>query len=102
MKRIKLPKLHNQILAALILGAIFGSIFNVSKDSFVIVCLSGNSTKTATVKGWEQFRFIIPDQADTVKFGKTQEQEIISYQSKLKRKVKALRYLYWVFLCRKH
>ena len=29
--KIKIPKLHNQILIALVLGAIFGSIFNVHK-----------------------------------------------------------------------
>ncbi|MCL5028969.1 MAG: dicarboxylate/amino acid:cation symporter [Bacteroidetes bacterium] len=93
MKRIKLPKLHHQILAALILGAIFGSIFNVNKDKLVISFLSGNSIKTATVKGWEQFSFIIPGQADTVKFGKTQQQEIISYHSKLKKESKSFKIL---------
>ncbi len=88
LKKLKLPKLHNQILAALLLGAIFGSIFSINKNKLVITYKADNNIKKEIVKGWNQFCFVIPNKVDAVCFGSNQQQEIISYNSKLKREGK--------------
>ena len=89
MKKLKLPKLHNQILAALILGAIFGSIFSVNKNTLVITYKPDGSIKKEIIKGWEQFCFVIPTKADTICFGREQQQEILSSYYKINREGKS-------------
>ncbi len=84
MKRIKLPKLHNQILIALVLGAIFGSIFSVNKYSLIISYKSGGSLHDVTIKSWKNFSFILQGKdRDTISFSEKQQAEIISSFSKL-------------------
>jgi len=75
---LKLPKLHNQILIALIGGAIFGSIFNVDTSTLV---LNYNNQKKI-IKDWDEFVFI-SEPKDSVKFSKNSQLEIISYFKKL-------------------
>ena len=83
--KIKLPKLHNQILIALIFGIIFGSIFNVSRTVLIISYKSDKETKTISIRDWEKFSIvtdnIIPD---TLLFSSHQQVEIINYFNKVK------------------
>lgn len=73
--RIKLPKLHNQILIALILGAIFGSIFNVDNDKLYIEYKADTGTVRETVKNWDSFTFLTP--TDTFSYKSSGQLEII-------------------------
>jgi proton glutamate symport protein len=70
-----LLKLHNQILIALILGAIAGSVFNVSKSSLVISTNVKNTLQKQTVKDWQEAVFIC---GDTIKFNGSQQIEIVN------------------------
>lgn len=83
--KIKLPKLHNQILIALILGAIFGSIFNVSRTTLIVSSEENGEVKSAIVSEWQKFTVvsegIIPD---TVSFKSHQQTEIANYFKKVK------------------
>ena len=81
-----MPKLHNQILIALILGAIFGSIFNVSKSSLIINYKEGVQTNQSTIKNWKHFYFITKNNiTDTAKFTSNQQSEILTHYNKLKK-----------------
>lgn len=87
--KFKLPKLHNQILIALIAGAIFGSIFNVSRTALIISYKSNNETKSISVRDWERF-WIITDGtiSDTLKFKAHQQIEIINYFKKVQSSIR--------------
>src|SRR3990170_8635499 len=83
--KIKLPKLHNQILIALIAGAIFGSIFNVSRTALIISYKTNGVTKTISIKDWERFLIVSKGlTADSVAFKAHQQIEIINYFKKVK------------------
>lgn len=81
--KFKLPKLHNQILIALILGAIFGSIFNVPQNSVVVSFQNKDRIDKLVFRDWKQFQINVPGR-DTVVFLTNQQLEIISYVKKLK------------------
>ncbi len=82
---LKLPKLHNQILIALIAGAIFGSLFNINPDSLILKY----DNKTETVKNWDEFVFIIDK--DSIQFSKDDQLEIISFYNKKTKSVKEIK-----------
>ncbi len=85
--RLKLPKLHNQILIALILGAIFGSIFNVSRTSLIISHKKNKEIITITIKEWEKFSIISDGQIrDSLLFKAHQQIEILNYFKKIQSK----------------
>ncbi len=87
--KIKLPKLHNQILIALILGAIFGAFFNVAKSSLKISYEEKHEITTVKIKGWQSFSFILNNvKTDTVMFEATDQLAIISYFDKHKENIK--------------
>ena len=73
-----MKKLHNQILLALIAGAIFGSLFNVDTNTLIL----NHDNKSEVLKDWEEIIFIT-DSEDTLKFGENSQLEIISYFRKL-------------------
>jgi proton glutamate symport protein len=75
-----LLKLHNQILIALILGAIAGSVFNVSKSSLVISTKIKNTILKQTVKDWQEAVFIC---GDTSIFSSSQQTEIVNKSKQL-------------------
>lgn len=52
----KVP-LHLQILLALILGTVFGTIFSVSPDKLLVTYKSNGSQKTQTIENWSEFSF---------------------------------------------
>lgn len=82
--KLKLPKLHNQILIALILGAVFGSLFNVSSIELKISYKSNAETKVVVVKNWEKFSIISSGfTTDTLTFSAHQQIEILNYFRKL-------------------
>jgi proton glutamate symport protein len=76
--RFKLPKLHNQIIFALILGALFGSFFNVSRDSLVISHQTKEGIAQDVIENWNEFFLIIPTDKDTLKFGTDRQLDIIA------------------------
>lgn len=89
--KLKLPKLHNQILIALILGAIFGSIFNVSRTSLIISHKKNKEIITTTVKEWEKFSLISNGQIkDSLLFKAHQQIEILNYFKKIESKEKSI------------
>jgi len=78
--KIKLPKLHNQILIALILGAIFGSVFNIDTHRLEINVRSDDNTiSMATIDDWEKISIITKtEKPDTFTFDKNQQLDIIA------------------------
>lgn len=85
--KFKMPKLHNQILIALVLGAIFGAIFNVNKFSLIISYKEGNVVKNTFLNNWQKINFNVghDDQTETVNFNSHSQIEIISYAGTLKK-----------------
>ena len=82
--KLKLPKLHNQILIALIAGAIFGSIFNVSRTSLIISYKSNIETESLKISNWDKFYIITGDiNTDTLVFRSNQQIEILNYFKKV-------------------
>jgi Na+/H+-dicarboxylate symporter len=87
--KLKFPKLHNQILIALILGAIFGSIFNVSRTSLIISHKKNKEIITTTIKDWEKFSIISgKGTRDSIAFKAHQQIEIFNYFKKILTKEK--------------
>jgi Na+/H+-dicarboxylate symporter len=85
--KFKLPKLHNQILIALVLGAIFGAIFNVNKFSLIVSYQDGTEVKNTLLKNWQKINFIVEqvDVKQTITFGSKNQLEIISYAGTLRK-----------------
>lgn len=75
--------LHNQILIALLLGAIFGAIFSVSDEKIDIKYLndSGVSSKVK-VEDWQSFRVIGPEESK--EFGPGTQSRIVKYSDDIK------------------
>lgn len=84
LMKLKLPKLHNQIVIALILGALFGALFNVSRSSLIIE----HENKKSVVEDWERFIFYIEGE-DSIAFTSSKQLEIISLFNKLKKEGKS-------------
>lgn len=78
--KIKFPKLHNQILIALVLGAIFGSIFNTDTHRLEINTKSvDNTIQTFTIDDWKSVSLITQtEKPDTFTFGGNQQLDIIA------------------------
>ena len=76
--------LHNKILGALVLGAIFGAIFNVSKYELT-VNMKGDrgSIVSETVKGWQQIEFVGKDSAFLASFGPEDQLSILRFSRTL-------------------
>lgn len=84
--RIKLPKLHNQILIALFLGAVFGSLLKVNVHRLEVKYKSGGAVITSAVDNWKTLSFIVEgEMPDTLSFRENQQLEIISAFAKLKK-----------------
>lgn len=71
-----LLKLHNQIFIALILGLIFGAVFNVSKSSLVISFKYNNSVQKTTIQKWDKISIFTS--SDTLNFINTQQIEVVN------------------------
>ncbi|MCI0515646.1 dicarboxylate/amino acid:cation symporter [candidate division KSB1 bacterium] len=62
---MKMPKIHTQILLALILGAIAGAIFHVDQTVMVVVSQEGKKIATRTVKNWTHVQLQVADSSQT-------------------------------------
>lgn len=82
--KLKLPKLHNQILIALILGAIFGSVFSVRQNTLVVSFQNKDRVDKLVFSDWTQFQINVVDR-DTVVFFTDQQLEIVSFVKKVKK-----------------
>ena len=89
--KLRLPKLHNQILIALVAGAIFGSVFNVSRTALIISYKINNQINSQKFKDWKNF-FIVSEglTADTIKFSNHQQVDILNYFKKIKNNGKSI------------
>ncbi len=74
--------LHYKILAALVLGAIFGAVFNVSKYELSITYRVDGKEETAVVHNWDRLEFY-RDTTTIASFGKEDQLKAISFFRKL-------------------
>jgi proton glutamate symport protein len=96
MKLIRKVPLHTQIIIALILGAIFGSLFAV--DPFMIRIKYGdrNEEKKERIEHWDKFIFSFPDKEispyDTseIVYGEMDQIQIIKFFKELNAKQRQL------------
>lgn len=91
MKYLKKIPLHTQIVLALILGAVFGSIFSVDHYKLEISYLSKNKSFVTYEDNWDIIRFA--DNSDTAsaitaQYGRDDQIQIIKYFKKLSKKEK--------------
>ncbi len=86
--KLKIPKLHNQIVIGLILGAIFGSLFKVNTNRLEINFIHNNEQKLLIVENWRNIIFVL--EQDLVEFRTNQQLEIINYFNKVKEKKPAI------------
>lgn len=82
--KIKFPKIHNQIVIGLILGAIFGSLFKVNTHRLEIKYLQNGKQNHLIVDNWDRLLFV--NGKDSILFNKNQQLEIINYFNKIKDK----------------
>jgi proton glutamate symport protein len=75
----RLPRLqlHNKILLALVLGAAFGALFNVSKYELAITSRENGSSVTTEVSHWTAVEFTGPDGVVFAKFGPEDQLRIL-------------------------
>jgi proton glutamate symport protein len=83
--KIKLPKLHNQILIALILGAIFGALFNVNKTKLLI----NTEQESIAIEAWEVIELIVEGE-ETKVFKETGQLEVINSINRAKSRGKEI------------
>lgn len=95
--RLPRLKLHNKILLALVLGAVFGILFNVSKYELEIVYTNSKQKKVeAVVRDWSSIEFSPTlEGIPPVRFGKDDQLKILAYFNGLKRDQKDVAAL-WV------
>ncbi len=79
---LRLPrlKLHNKILLALILGAVFGSLASVSKYALLVTFqdTTTRELRTDTVEGWDEVEMVFPGvRQDTLRFGAENQSRIL-------------------------
>lgn len=82
--KLRFPKLHNQIVIGLILGAIFGSLFKVNTHRLELKYIENNKNKFLIVDKWE--KFIFTSEKDSITFSSNQQLEIINHFNKEKEK----------------
>ncbi|MDP2301209.1 MAG: dicarboxylate/amino acid:cation symporter [Ignavibacteria bacterium] len=83
--KIKLPKLHNQILIALIAGTLFGSFFHVNPNLLIINSKVDNTTQSLEFKNWESIILISESETsiDSFSYSKNSQLEIIAQSKKI-------------------
>lgn len=80
--KIRFPKLHNQIVIGLILGALFGSLFKVNTHRIEIKYFVNNEPQISVIEKWEKLIFVVGN--DSTFFNSNQQLEIINYFNKVK------------------
>ncbi|MDH3252911.1 MAG: dicarboxylate/amino acid:cation symporter [Ignavibacteria bacterium] len=81
-------KLHNKILLALILGALFGAAFNVDKHKLQLEYVRDGVSETVLLEHWERFEFLDPTGSGRA-FGSEDQSAILSYFRNLDRSRRA-------------
>ncbi len=78
-------KLHHKILLALVLGAIFGALFNISKYKLEITYrIDKREAATEVVERWKQIEFVDAEtKAVKATFGAEDQLRILSYVGKM-------------------
>lgn len=89
--KLKLPKLHNQIVIALVLGALFGALFNVNTKRLNINYEKNSITHTVSVEDWESFIFITSK--DTITFGEKSQLEILQKFKRVKKENSKVKFI---------
>jgi proton glutamate symport protein len=81
---MKIPKipLHTKIIIALVLGALFGSIFNVDPNEIEIT--HGKKSEVTIIQHWD--KIVIEENSKKTEFGKEDQLQIISHFKKIKDK----------------
>lgn len=78
--RLRNIKLHNRILLALVVGAIFGGLFNVSQHKLELTFLVGMEEQQEIVEDWDQFEFANVETGEiAAAFGKQDQLKIMPY-----------------------
>ncbi len=88
MKLLKKIPLHTQIIIALILGAVFGSIFSVDHFKLKVIYREDGKQKETYVKSWDEIRFIVPEDGEEKNlrsFGRDDQIQIIKFYKKMSR-----------------
>lgn len=74
--------LHQQILLALLLGAVFGAVFNVSKYELKVTYSEQKTQRTVDLRNWEEIAFVKGDSV-LAKFGADDQLAAIRYFKKI-------------------
>jgi Na+/H+-dicarboxylate symporter len=77
------PKLHTQIVIGLILGALFGALFNINRHKLEFTYTADGQTKTFVVEEWQQIDVMKGD-STIASFGRDDQIQIIQFFKKLK------------------
>lgn len=78
------PKLHNQILLALLVGALFGALFNVDTHKLKIVHRVGETERDTIIEHWASLEFL--RDGDSKTFGPDDQVAILQFFRSLKPK----------------
>ena len=71
--------LHNKILGALVLGALFGALFNVSKHELSITRKADGKEETTVVKHWKRLEFFRAETVSVAIFGPEDQLKVLSF-----------------------
>jgi len=71
--------LHHKILAALVLGALFGALFNISKHELNVRHRVDNADQTTTIENWDRVDFVVADSIVAGSFGKDEQLRIMQF-----------------------
>jgi Na+/H+-dicarboxylate symporter len=95
MKKFKL-ELHHKIIIALVLGAIFGAVFNVDQKSIDISSLKNNNVEKERISNWDSLLVVKSSDSSVVRSFKSNEQiKIIKFFKKNSEKVD-LKYIAYI------
>ena len=78
--------LHHKILGGLVLGAIFGSFFNVSKYELELRYGAGRHEQSVVIRDWASVEFFRDDTATVASFGREDQLRIVQFVRSLSSK----------------
>ncbi len=79
MKFWKSIPLHHKILAALVLGAVFGALFNVSRYELEVTTRKERTTESVVVKNWKAIDFFRAETVKVASFGPDDQLNILGF-----------------------
>lgn len=86
LSHVKSIKLHNRILLALVLGAFFGSLYNVSKYKLEVSYLVGEEVHGRIVENWEKMEFRRTSTNEIIaSFGSEDQSKLLIFYNSLKK-----------------